>query len=227
MEQQDQSNRRPLAVRSLSITKRISVWLAQKNITPNQISLLSIAVAALGLLVAIVHHNSPSILWLFVFPITIQLRLLCNLFDGMVAVEGGKQSPAGELFNDAPDRIADLMFILGAGFIAQNEYALHLAWLAAALAIMTAYIRVLGVSMGCQADFRGPMAKQHRMALLTFTSLIMAAAQAFDYFWPASLYLMDSALVVITLGCVATCWRRLAQIYRIKNEFALTEADDE
>lgn len=37
----------------------------------------------------------------------IQCRLLCNLFDGMVAVEGGKSTPSGELFNDIPDRVAD------------------------------------------------------------------------------------------------------------------------
>ena len=29
-------------------------------------------------------------------------RLLCNLLDGMVAVEGGKRSKSGELYNDVP-----------------------------------------------------------------------------------------------------------------------------
>jgi len=39
--------------------------------------------------------------------------------------------------------------------------------LAAALAILTAYVRVLGVSVGTPQYYLGPMAKQHRMAALT------------------------------------------------------------
>lgn len=33
-------------------------------------------------------------------------RLLCNLLDGMVAVEGGKRSKSGELYNDVPGLIS-------------------------------------------------------------------------------------------------------------------------
>lgn len=46
--QSEEKNRRPLAVRDLNFTKRIAVWLSQKQITPNQISLMSIAFALLG-----------------------------------------------------------------------------------------------------------------------------------------------------------------------------------
>ncbi len=226
MEQNEEANRRPLAVRNLSLTKRIAVWICDKNITPNQISLLSIVFAALALLFGALYFNYSSTIWLLLFPVAIQMRLLCNLFDGMVAVEGGKQSAAGELFNDAPDRLADLLIILGAGFIALNPYAIHLAWLTAVLAVFTAYIRVLGVSMGCAADFRGPMAKQHRMALLTFTSLIMFFDQFFSFIKLESVNLMDIALVIMALGCVVTCWRRLIQIYQLKNGALAEKAND-
>jgi phosphatidylglycerophosphate synthase len=40
----------------------------------------------------------------------IQLRLLCNLLDCMVAIEGGKSAPTGALFNEMPDRFADPLF---------------------------------------------------------------------------------------------------------------------
>ena len=39
----------------------------------------------------------------------IQLRLLCNLLDGLVALEGGRKGKAGDLFNEAPDRYADVV----------------------------------------------------------------------------------------------------------------------
>ncbi len=39
--------------------------------------------------------------------LVVGVALLANLFDGMVAVEGGLGTPSGILFNDFPDRIAD------------------------------------------------------------------------------------------------------------------------
>ncbi|ENM5853165.1 CDP-alcohol phosphatidyltransferase family protein [Vibrio mimicus] len=210
----EEKNRRPLAVRELKFTKCIAVWLSQKQITPNQISLMSIAFALLGCALLALYHYYPSPFWLIVAALCIQARLLCNLFDGMVAVEGGKKTPAGELFNDVPDRIADPLLIIGAGFVTASALGMTLAWLCALLAVLTAYVRVLGVSMGGEADFRGPMAKQHRMALLTFSLLLIAALSQLSE-PPAFLaYSMDGVLTVMLVGLVATVWRRLQHIYQ-------------
>ncbi|WP_260259164.1 CDP-alcohol phosphatidyltransferase family protein [Vibrio intestinalis] len=226
MQPQEEKNRRPLAVRNLSIAKRIAVWLSNKNITPNQISLMSMAFAALGLAFAVGYHFFPSAVWLILIPVAIQMRLLCNLFDGMVAVEGGKKTPAGELFNDVPDRIADPLLILAAGFIGVSQFALPLAWTAALLAVLTAYIRVLGVSMGCEADFRGPMAKQHRMALLTVICLVMFADQVFVILPEPFIYTMDVTLGVLVVGCLYTSWRRLKAIYDAKAKQFSMDTDE-
>ncbi|EOW9267029.1 CDP-alcohol phosphatidyltransferase family protein [Vibrio cholerae] len=212
--QSEEKNRRPLAVRDLNFTKRIAVWLSQKQITPNQISLMSIAFALLGCAILAVYHYYPAPLWLILAALSIQARLLCNLFDGMVAVEGGKKTPAGELFNDVPDRIADPLLILGAGFVTTSALGMALAWLCALLAVLTAYIRVLGVSMGGEADFQGPMAKQHRMALLTLSLLFIAALSLFDELPTFFAYTMDITLIVMLIGLVLTVWRRLQHIYQ-------------
>ncbi|MDP2492268.1 CDP-alcohol phosphatidyltransferase family protein [Vibrio splendidus] len=219
MPTQRESTRRPLAVRNISVTKRIAVWLSKKNITPNQISLMSILFAIVGLAFASGYHFWPAPIWLVLFALMIQMRLLCNLFDGMVAVEGGKKTPAGELFNDVPDRIADPLLIVAAGFAAHSAFAMSLAWLAALLAVLSAYIRVLGVSMDCPADFRGPMAKQHRMALLTVTLLVIAISQWFTLLPSFDVYLMDIALAIMVVGCTVTCWRRLVFIFNTKEHF--------
>lgn len=58
--QSEEKNRRPLAVRDLNFTKRIAVWLSQKQITPNQISLMSIAFALLGCAILAVYHYYPA-----------------------------------------------------------------------------------------------------------------------------------------------------------------------
>ncbi|MBS9878436.1 CDP-alcohol phosphatidyltransferase family protein [Vibrio sp. 665] len=218
MESKNESNRRPLAVRKISVIKRIAIWLSQKNITPNQISLMSILFAAIGLAFAASYRFWPTPIWLVLFALMVQMRLLCNLFDGMVAVEGGKKTPAGELFNDVPDRIADPLLIIAAGFVAHSAFSMPLAWIAALLAVLSAYIRVLGVSMDCSADFRGPMAKQHRMALLTVTLLVMAINHWFTL--SLGIYLMDISLAIMVIGCAVTCWRRLVCIFNAKKELA-------
>lgn len=213
---ESESNRRPLAVRETALTKRIAVWLSQKNITPNQISLMSIAFAIIGLLSMLWYKASACSVLLLVAAACIQLRLLCNLFDGMVAVEGGKKTPAGELFNDVPDRLADPLLILAAGFATQSDIGMTLAWLCALVAVLTAYVRVLGVSMGCPADFRGPMAKQHRMALLTVSFLVLFVSQVFALLPEVLAYTLDAALAIMLVGSVITTWRRLVGIYRYK-----------
>ena len=48
----------------------------------------------------------------------IQGRLICNLLDGMVAIEGGRKSKSGEIWNDFPDRLADPLVLAAAGYVA-------------------------------------------------------------------------------------------------------------
>lgn len=127
----------------------------------------------------------------------IQLRLLCNLLDGMVAVEHGKQTALGALYNEFPDRIADSLFIVAAGYASGSP---SLGWAGALLAALTAYVRVFGASCGLGHDFRGPMAKQHRMAILTIALVLQAALPGYPF--------LLGALVLIALGSALTCVTR-------------------
>ena len=63
-----------------------------------------------------------------------QLRLLCNMLDGMVAVEGGKGSRTGEIYNEVPDRIADPLLLVPAGYAIGLPYGVELGWMCGALA---------------------------------------------------------------------------------------------
>ena len=215
-----QQNRRPLAVRSSLLAQKAASKLNRKGITPNQISLMSIVFALCGLICGLFNQYTPSGLWSLLLAFAIQLRLICNLLDGMVAIEGGQQTPAGELFNDVPDRIADPLLILGAGLMAQSDISLHLAWCVAILAVLTAYVRVMGVSLGCPQDFRGPMAKQHRMALLTLACVLLFVHQSIVELHHWMGFAMDAALWIMLVGCVITLWRRLKRIYHFKNQQA-------
>ncbi len=207
--------RRPLKVRDTNIAVSIAKWLSQRNITPNQISIASVFFAFLAALSFLTIPNSTGG-WLsaLLAGLFIQLRLLCNLFDGMVAIEGGKSTSTGELFNDIPDRIADLLILVSAGYaISFIPWGDTLGWLAAILAVITAYIRTLGVSMRAPVSFMGPMAKQHRMAVMTGASVLTVIESFFSGSGSVLGYVIFIALVAIIIGSIITAINRTKAIY--------------
>lgn len=63
------------------------------------------------------------------------------------------------------------LILVAAGYAAGIAW---LGWLAALLAVTTAYVRLLGGSLAVPQDFGGVMAKQHRMAVLTGALVLQA-----------------------------------------------------
>ncbi|MGZ0167980.1 MAG: CDP-alcohol phosphatidyltransferase family protein [Planctomycetales bacterium] len=218
-------NRRPLKVRDAKLPQRFARWLSQKNVTPNQISLCSVlfAILAAACLLGIPRVQGPAIWGLPILAaVFIQCRLLCNLFDGMVAVEGGKSTPSGELFNDIPDRVADPLVLVAAGFATTVvPWAESLGWAAGLGAVMTAYVRTLGAAIGAPVNFCGPMAKQHRMALMTIACL---ASSVEHLFWDRGWSFLIT-LGVIVAGCVVTVGRRARSAYVALETGADSEAN--
>lgn len=197
-------NRRPIKTRSAGWAKRISAILVARDISPNQISVVSIAFALAGGASILV---SNGIFASIICVIAIQMRLLCNLFDGMVAIEGGKKSAVGAVYNEFPDRIADSILIVCLGYAIGLS---DLGWFAALAAALTAYVRVFGGSIGQKQDFRGPMAKQHRMAVMSLALL----GNVFESFAYGTHYSLMVALVVILVGSCVTCVTRTLSISR-------------
>jgi len=196
------SNRRPLTSRSTAWANFLANALVRAGASPNAISVISIAFALAGAAL-LIWTRAP---WgLVVAAICVQLRLLCNLLDGMVAIEGGRKSATGALYNEIPDRIADSLFIVALGYATGF---VQLGWLAALVAAITAYIRVLGGALGLAQDFRGPMAKPHRMAALTVGCLL----GALELWLHQSQWALLLALWIIAIGSVLTCVTRTLAI---------------
>lgn len=201
------SARRPLKSRDTGWARALARTLAQRRVAPNHISLLSLLFAALGALamLAAPAADGGARSALFVLAAAcIQLRLLCNLLDGMVAVEGGLGSRSGEVYNDLPDRIADPLLIVPAGYACGLPWGPELAWTAGLLALMTAYIRLLGAACGLPQGFQGPMAKPHRMATMTLGLLIAALAVPLGQDGTV----LIAALLIVVLGATVTAVRR-------------------
>lgn len=201
----DVTDRRPIAARELGVFHRVADRLARAGVSANAISVAGmLAAIAAGLLLGLVHT------WwaLLLAAVLVQLRLLANLLDGMVAIAAGKASAVGELFNEVPDRVSDTAVLIGVGFgIGGTPW---LGGLAAVAAVATAYIRAVGKSLGLPSDFRGPMAKQQRMFLVTVWCIVAAIVPAFVTRW----HVTDVLLWIIVAGSLLTCGRRLGGIVR-------------
>src|SRR5262245_898263 len=102
--------RRPIAARRSRWAAALARGAIAAHLRPNQISALSIvwaAAAAAALAATPFVEARWRAAFLIVAAVLIQLRLLCNLLDGLMAVEGGLQTRSGEIYNDLPDRFSD------------------------------------------------------------------------------------------------------------------------
>ncbi len=193
-------NRRPLTSRDSAWAARLASWAVIREITPNQISQASMGFAAAGFALYAMSTQVSGIaqsLSLLLAAATLQARLVCNLIDGMVAIEGGKGTKDGPFWNEAPDRVSDFIFFAGAGLAAGNP---TLGLFAATFAIATAYIRELGRAEGFPPNFSGPLAKPQRMAVLTAGTVLAA--------FYASEWVLKWTLWIVVAGTAATVLRR-------------------
>ncbi len=225
MSEPSHENRRPIKSRASGWAQASARILAKAGASPNMISGASVAFAALGgslMALAGMSGPVPRGVELIAAAACIQARLICNLLDGMVAVEFKRGSTSGAIWNELPDRVSDALFLAGAGacaFVSLHPLTgLTLGWVAAVLAVTTAYVRELGRGLGFAADFSGPMAKPQRMAALTATCVIAA----FEPLWKGQGEVMLIGLLIIALGTALTVARRTRNLARALAERART-----
>jgi phosphatidylglycerophosphate synthase len=205
-------DRRPIKTRSAWWAQAITRGLVSLVVSPNQVSVASIGFAVIGAAMLLGEaRGCPSVLSFIITAFCIQFRLLANMLDGLIAVEGGRQTKTGELYNEIPDRIADVAFLAAAGYASHHgQWGIALGWSASVLAVTTAYIRAIGARRGQPQDFCGPQAKPHRMFLLTVACLL-AFAEKLAGLPPRVLFIF---LININLGTLLTCVRRTVRLAR-------------
>jgi phosphatidylglycerophosphate synthase len=233
-----EDNRRPISQRERGYAKYLTRLLAKSGVTPNFISFTSIVFAALAGLcfyaIALAPGAGERVLLCLGAALFCQLRLLANMLDGMVAVEAGKGSPDGPVWNELPDRFADIAVLVGAGYgvaaigadyetfsSSVHRFGLisadALGWAAAVAAVMTAYVREVVRGAGAPADFSGPMAKPHRMFVMTMAALAAATAplwagpHPFYYVRADDLlmgHIIHAALWIVLIGATFTALNR-------------------
>jgi phosphatidylglycerophosphate synthase len=204
--------RRPIASRRWRISQRLASYLAERRIAPNAISVAGMASGLLaGCLFAATSKYSALAPWFWLLgAVFVQLRLVANMLDGMVAMLTNTSSPVGELFNEVPDRVSDTTIFVGLGYAVGGEPVVGFA--AALAAMFTAYVRTTCVSAGASPNFCGPMAKQHRMVAVTCLAVALLVVPADEALWQDVSHAVtptNLALSIIIVGSVITAIRRL------------------
>lgn len=208
------AERRPMKPREWRAMVAVAGALSRAGLSANSISIAGLiacgtAGAAFAATSAVAGPGQRA-LWL-AGAVCVQLRGICNLLDGMVAVESGKASPVGELFNEIPDRLSDAVMLIGLGYAAGSTPVLGYA--AALVAVFVAYVRAQGRVAGAPQDYRGPMGKPHRMFLVTFVGLYFAFTPKNwqEPWWGPGIEwgVTQTALWVVIVGGLLTAARRL------------------
>lgn len=204
-----EADRRPIAARELGLSRRAAAALSRAGVSPNTISILGMVagIAAGAALFATSRVPPPwePAAWIAA-ALLVQLRLLANMLDGMVAFESGRTSKVGELYNEVPDRISDTAALVGLGYASGGDIVLGYG--AALAAMFTAYLRTTGKAAGARQEFCGPMAKQQRMFLVTILALYVGLTpRAWQPLPPA-----PALLAIIIVGSIVTSIRRLRRV---------------
>jgi phosphatidylglycerophosphate synthase len=204
--------RRPIAQAFRRTAQAPVQWCVRLGIHPNVVSYSSIVASAAA---GCCFWQAEAMPVLLIAAVGFcYLRLWLNMLDGMVALASGKASRAGEIANELPDRISDVIIFVG---VAHSNLCHPLCgyWVAI-FALLVAYVGTLGQAVGVQREFSGLMAKPWRMVALhvgAWTTLALLwstdGAIRFD-----GLTVLDWTLLAILAGCVQTIWVRLARILR-------------
>lgn len=204
------TSRRPIADVFRKTARGATDLCVRCGIHPDVISYLSLVAAAAAGLCFYGAGQDPRLLLLG--PVFCYGRLWCNMLDGMVALAAGKASWRGEILNDLPDRVSDVMIF--AGVAHSGLCAPASGYWAAILALLTAYVGLFGQAVGVQREFSGWMSKPWRMVTLHLGAWLNWALLAAHPGDPLGrgLTVLDWTCVIVIAGCVQTVWVRLGRI---------------
>jgi phosphatidylglycerophosphate synthase len=205
-------SRRPIADLFRKTARWATNFCVRCRIHPDVVSYLSILAAGMAAVCFWKAGQLPILL--IIAPLLCYLRLWFNMLDGMVAVAGGQASARGEILNDLPDRVSDLLIFAGVAHSGLMNPIV--AYWAAICAVLTAYIGLFGQAVGVQREFSGLMSKPWRMVALH----LGAWATFADLRWNSGamqnfhITILDWTCLLIIAGCLQTMVVRLRRIMR-------------
>ena len=173
--------------------------IAALGVTANQVTVFAAIVSVLVAAIVWAAAADRPLMYLLL-PGWMLLRMALNAVDGMLAREFGQQSRLGAYLNELSDVVADAALYLSLlGVLGIN---MHLLWAFVVLAALTEYAGVLGLMVGAERRYDGPMGKSDRAFVVGVLGLLLAME------WIGA-GVVDGVVLVATILCALTVVRRV------------------
>jgi CDP-diacylglycerol--glycerol-3-phosphate 3-phosphatidyltransferase len=141
--------------------------LFRAGVTANQVTLFACVVSvALGVYLCFTENRALFLLvpaWFFV-------RMALNAVDGMLAREFGQASVLGAYLNELTDVISDAALYLPFAFLPDSGP--NLLWTVIVLSIISEFAGALGLAVGRERRYDGPMGKSDRAFIFGLLGLL-------------------------------------------------------
>jgi CDP-diacylglycerol---glycerol-3-phosphate 3-phosphatidyltransferase len=150
---------------SQNLLRPIVPWLAKIGVTPNQVTILTTCLA-IGCGCLILWDNY----FLILVPLLMLVRATLNVIDGMLAREHQMTSTLGALLNELADVVFDAAIYLPFGLL--PGVSGYLVAIIVVLSIISELTGVLGLTVGGQRQYDGPMYKTDRGVMFSIIAVL-------------------------------------------------------
>jgi len=143
--------------------------LANRGITPNQVTMFAMLLSILvGAIIALTHGAK----WILLFvPLFMFLRMALNAIDGLLAKEHDMKTKRGAMFNEMSDVIADVALFLPFALI-DGINPLYVV-LFTIVGVFSEMAGVVAQTLNGERRYDGPMGKSDRVFVVGFIALLL------------------------------------------------------
>lgn len=171
--------------------------LARSGVTANQVTvfamLLSIATGGVILW-------QQELVWFYLLPAVLFIRMALNAIDGMLAREHNQKSTLGAYLNELGDVVSDVALFLPL-FLLPNISP----WLVGGfifMAVIVEFVGVIGPMVGKDRQYQGPMGKSDRAFMLGVLGIVLPL-------WPTLTHYLNYLLIALIVLSAVTMINRI------------------
>jgi phosphatidylglycerophosphate synthase len=139
-----------------------------------------------------------------------------NTIDGVIAIEQGKTSLAGEIVNALPDRYSDIFVMLAIAF--SSYCRTSVGAIAAICVLLVSYTGMLGKAIGVNWQHQGPLGKVERLILIMIAAFLQFIFTLKGYknftFFSFDTSIFELLTVYFIISSQITVFNRLKGMYK-------------
>ena len=176
-----------------SLLRPIVQKLANKGITPNEVTMFAML---LSILVGAIIALTEGARWILLFvPLFMFLRMALNAIDGLLAKEHNMMSKRGAMFNEMSDVIADVALFLPFALIDGINPVFVVLF--SIIGVFSEMAGVIAQTLNGVRRYDGPMGKSDRVFVVGVIALLLGLGVQAGI-WTDILFVIATLLAVLS-----------------------------